>query len=142
VSLFGGFQLGTFQSDFQTTLLLNDPGPSIITFLPTSTKSQIPEDSDYFATISYLDIFGDPYIPTQVKWRIWDATNLAQLQDWTAVVNPTESDLIRIPEGVNVLGNQNNLVETREVIFWIIASGGAQRYDTGIYSVLAVPDIP
>lgn len=142
MSLFGGFQLGTFQDDYQTTLLLNDPGPSVITFLPASTKNQIPELSDYYATISYLDIFGDPYVPTQVQWRIWDATNLVSLQDWTTVVAPTESDLIRIPEIVNALGNPNNLVETREIIFWIIASGGAQRYDAGIYSVLAVPDTP
>jgi hypothetical protein len=139
---FGGFQLGEFQSNFQTTLIINDPGPSQIVFMPSPTLGQVPELSDYYATISYLDIYGDPYTPISVQWRVWDDTNKVQLQDWTAIAQPGESNLIDLSSAVNALTNAKSLVETRKVVFWIVASGGAQRYDTGVYYVNAVPDVP
>jgi hypothetical protein len=142
IGFFGGFQNTAFQNNYQTTLIITEPGPSLITFLPGSTKNQVPELSNYYATIEYLDIFGEPYTPISVMWRLWDVTNQIQLQDWTAIPIPTEEDQISIPSTYNALGNVKNLVEIREIIFWITVSGGATRYDAGIYSVLALPDVP
>lgn len=139
---FGGFQNSAFQNDFQSTLLLTDPGPSIIAFLPASTNNQVPELSNYYATITYQDIFGAPYVPVVVKWRVWDVTNQTQLQDWVTIGVPTTKDLIDISFSVAALTNPKSLTEMREVIFWIEASGGAQRYDSAFYSVIALPDVP
>ena len=139
---FGGFQDTAFQNDYQTTLLITDPGPSIISFLPVSTRNQVPELSDYYATIEYRDIFGAGYTPVTVQWRVWDATNYVPLQDWTPIAVPTMKDLIDISFTVAALGNAHSLVEAREVIFWIEVSGGAQRYDSAVYYVIALPDVP
>lgn len=115
---------------------------SLITFLPAKSNNVVEELSEYYATIAYLDSLKNPYIPTSVRWRVWDATNRIQLQDWTTIVSPTQQDMIAIPSSVNALGNVANLVEIRLIIFSIIAPDGTQRYDTGAYSVLAIPDIP
>lgn len=141
-NFFGGFQISAFQSDYQTSLIVDDPGPSSIVFMPTATDNQVPELSDYYCTISYIDIFGDPYPPISVQWRLWDDTNKVQLQDWTSIVNPGASDLVDIPFALNAFTNPKSLTETRKIIFWITASGGAQRYDTGVYYVVAVADVP
>jgi hypothetical protein len=138
----GGFQTSAFQRNYQTVPTTVNPGPSLITFLPASTKTQAVALSSYYATIQYLDIYGAAYVPLSVSWRVWDATNLVQLQNWTAITTPTQNDFISIPAAYNALGNAKNLVETREIIFLITAPGGAQRYDAGVYSVIAIPDIP
>jgi|SRR5882724_5549228 len=140
MSFFGGFQDSTFQNDYQTTLIVVDPGPSLITFLPVSTRAQVPERSDYYVQIAYLDIFGMPYVPVLVQWRVWDATNHVQLQDWVTISDVGESTLLNLPAAWNTFGYAQSQSESREVIFWIQVSGGAQRYDTAVYSVIAVPD--
>src|SRR6266850_8515774 len=133
MSFFGGFQDETaFQDDYQTSLIVVDPGPSLITFLPNSTRNQVPELTDYYVQIQYLDIFGVPYTPASVRWRVWDATNHVQLQDWVSIAQVAESNLLDLPAAYNAFGYSFSQSESREVIFWIQASGGAQRYDTGI----------
>lgn len=114
---------------------------SVVTFLPATSRNTVNELSEYYANIVYLDVLRNPYAPTSMKWRIWDATNQVQIQDWTVEV-PSTSNGIDIPASANALGNAANLVEIRLVIFSIIAPDGTQRYDTGAYSVLAIPDIP
>lgn len=140
MSLFGGFQIGPFQQPgFQQGNLVVLPGPSTILFPPSN--KQVYELSGYNITISYFDINGNPYIPQSVSWRIWDATNLIQIQDWTAIGVPTSSDIVSVSPTDNLIVNASNLVELREIIFLIVAPGGAFRYDTDIYSVLFLPDI-
>lgn len=141
MSLFGGFQIGPFQANaFQQGNLVIHPGPSEIIFPPNS--NQVYEASGYDVTVEYFDVNGGAYIPAGVTWRIWDATNLILIQDWTAITSPTTEDTIAISPADNNLGNPDNITEEREIIFRVVAPGGAVRYDTGIYYVLALPDIP
>jgi len=140
--MFGGFQIGPFQSNFQQGSLLIFPGPSVIKFLPASSNNQVPELSDYYASITYLDINGNPYTPLVVAWRLWDDTNKVLLQDWTTIPIPGISNQIDIPAAMNALGNSANLQESRILTFRIAASGGALRYDSGFYNIIGFPDIP
>jgi hypothetical protein len=138
----GGFQLGAFQNDFQQSLQLSVYiGPSTITLLPVSTKNQVPELSDCYLTIAYFDIYGVPYTPTSVEYRIYDDTNKVQLLNWTPISLVSTTNLIYVRENYNALGNQANLTEAREIVFWVEYST-TQRYDSLVYYVLAVPDTP
>ena len=140
MQIFGGFQAGAFQSDFQTSLIQIDIGPSTIVFLPVSTNAQVPELSDYYAQISYFDIFGDAYTPDTVQYQIWDDTNKTIVLDWTSVPYPGTSNVVDLPSACNALGNAKNLSEVRVVVFSIV-TGGAQRYDEATYYVNAVPGV-
>jgi hypothetical protein len=140
---YGGFQTsGAFDAEcFETDVVVVELGPSVITFQPVSSNGRVTEGSSYYVNVAYYDIDGNPITPTMVQWRVWDDTNQVALQAWTTIPYPGTSNQLLIPESYNELGNPSNLVETREVIFRVSASGGSQRYDMAVYYVLAVDDI-
>jgi hypothetical protein len=139
---FGGFQAGDFQPDFQTSTVVIDIGPSVINFLPASSRNQCSEGSDYYLTITYYDVFGNPFVPVSAQWSIWDDTNKELLQPFTAYTPSGLTDTIHISDTYNLLGNPANAVEQRQVNFQITASNGSQRNDNAYYAVLAINDYP
>lgn len=102
----------------------------------------INELSDCLVTIAYYDVNGVPYTPTSVQWRLWDDTNKVQIQDWTTILSPATTNTFTIPGALNAMGNPVNLVESRKVIFKILAPGGAQRYDQQLFNLVNLPDVP
>ena len=141
MSHYGGFQAGDFQNDFQTTLIVTDIGPSVITFMPASSNAQCNENSDYYLTIQYYDVFGNAITPVSASWSIMDDTNKVILQAWTSYTPSGISDVIHISEIYNVRGNPANAVEIREVVFKIVSRGGNQRYDNAFYKLIGVDDL-
>lgn len=121
---------------------LPEPGPNLLTLMPTVPRNQISELSDYYVTIAYLDIYGMPYAPVTVYWKLWDDTNKVVLVDWTSIGNLDIANLIDIPASAHAITNTDHMIEARQIDFLVIASGGAQRYDYVTYNVIAVPDIP
>ena len=141
---YGAFQTDTaFQlGDFQSSLLISDVGLSTLQFLPSKPGSQALEFSDYYATVSYFDIFYNPLIPITVAYRIWDDTNKDRVLDWTPITSPGYSNTINLPAIAHQITNANHLTEMRRVTFRIGVSGGAVRYDSFAYSVDVVPGGP
>lgn len=142
MSFYGGFQVGAFQTDFQTSTVVTDIGPSVISFLPASSRNQVNEGSDYYLSIAYYDVFGNSITPVAASWKIYDDTNKVILQPWTAYTPTGPIDTIHIASTYDALGNPLNLVETRQVTFLITSSGGNQRYDYGTYYVIGLDDVP
>lgn len=141
-AVFGGFQAGAFEYDFQTSSVITDIGPPVITFLPASSQSQINELSDYYCSISYFDVFGNIVVPSAATWKIYDDTNKVTLQPWTAYTPAGPIDTMHIPAAMNAIGNTANLVEIREVTFKITSTGGNVVYQQGVYKVIALDDVP
>lgn len=141
-NFYGGFQSPAFQTDYQTTLIVTDIGPTLISLLPPYVNKIVPKLSDCYIDLQYQDIFQNAVTPVSVLWRLWDDTNKIQLQDWTALNQPTQNDIVHISETLNAITNSNNLVEARVFVAWVTVSGGAQRYDSFVFYVLTVPDVP
>lgn len=107
---------------------------------PQSSPTPINEKSDAFVQLTYADIYGDPYVPQDVQYRIDDVTNDVEILPWTQISTQatldSPTDTIQIPASLNVLQSQNNSQELRQVIVRVTAPGGAVRNDPQFYSLI------
>lgn len=105
---------------------------------PTSVN----ELSDCTVTIEFFDLNGNPVTPISCLYRVWDDTNKILIQDWASVGAISTSASVDIPGSLNALGVSTHLTESRIVTFHWTVAGGATRYDSVYYNIVAFPDVP
>jgi hypothetical protein len=107
-----------------------------------AAPTPVNELSDCIVTIEFFDPSGNPITPISCLYRVWDDTNKALILDWTSVGAISTSASVDIPGALNALGIATHLMESRIVTFHWTAAGGATRYDSAYYNIIAFPDVP
>jgi hypothetical protein len=100
----------------------------------------VDEQTESYVNLTFTDQNGNPYVPTQVQYRIDAVRQNVNVVPWTTAPTPyTPVPYVIVVPAASNFKQDADPVEMRQVSVKITAPGGSVRNDQQTYALIKVP---